>query len=170
MKERIVFHKASLGCKLLLQTVLASISLDECADYLWDLKQDVIDIEHSTGQHTWDSYKARDEQPKPDVELSRRAHGLGINISNLCRRVNVASIWIELLLESLTRDQGGSASKGSIVQWLENMKVQAKMAKLDVEFITSRANNQVGAVSDSFFTTACHPVLPADNFKNMIGV
>ena len=109
-----------------------------------------MDIELSTGQHTWDSYKARDEKPKPDVELSRKAHGLRIEVPDLCRRVSAASIWIELLLESLTQDQGGFATKGLIVQWLENMKIQAKMAKLDMEFIAKRIDNQVGAVSDSF--------------------
>ncbi|MCJ1385517.1 hypothetical protein MMC17_008640 [Xylographa soralifera] len=150
IKERIVFYKASLGCQLLLQTILVNISLVGCADYLWDLKQDVLDIEHSTGQHTWDSYKARDEKPKPDVELSRKAHGLRIEIPDLCRRVNVASIWIELLLESLTQDQGSFATKGLIIQWLENMKIQAKMAKLDAEFIAKRVDNQVGAVYNRF--------------------
>ncbi|MCJ1403426.1 hypothetical protein MMC11_006649 [Xylographa trunciseda] len=150
IKERIIFHKASLGCQLLLQTILVNISLVGCADYLWDLKQDVLDIEHNTGQHTWDSYKARDEKPKPDLELSRKVHGLRIEIPDLYRRVNVAAIWIELLLESLTQDQGGFATKGLMVQWLENMKTQAKMAKLDAEFITKRADNQVGAVYNRF--------------------
>ena len=160
IKEHIIYHKASIGHELLLRNILTEMSLGVCVEHLSEVKQDVMDIEHSTGQHTWDNYSARDEKPKPDVELSRVAHGLRIQVAVVCRRIGVASIWIELLLESLTQDQKNSASRESILQRVRNMKTQVKMAKLDVELIAKRAENQVGAVSNTY-SSAGH-ILPLD--------
>ena len=155
IKERIVYHKSSIGHELLLRTIFIEMSLGVSEEHLSEVKQDVMDIEHSTGQHTWDNYDTRDEKPKPDVELSRLAHGLRIQAAVVGRRIEVASIWIELLLESLTQDQKDSASSKSMLQWLRNMKMEAKMAKLDVELLAKRAENQVGAVSNARSLPLC---------------
>ena len=149
IKEHILYHKASTGHPLLLQTIITEMSLKLCVEHLADTKQDVMDIEHSTGQHIWDNYKARDEKPKPDVELSRVAHGAKIQTAVVRRRIEAVSVWIELLLESLIQDQTNSARAESMLQWVRNMKTQAKMAKLDVDLNATRAENQVGAVSNT---------------------
>ena len=149
IKERILYHKAFLGHPLLLRTILTDMSLLLCVEHLADAKQDVMDIEHSTGQHIWDNYNARDEKPKPDVELSRVAHGARIQIAVVCRRIEAVTVWIELVLELLTQDQADSASTRSMLQWARNMKTQAKMAKFDVDLIAKRAENQVGAVRNA---------------------
>lgn len=149
IKERILCHKASTGHPLLLRTIITDMSLILCVEHLADAKQDVMDIEHSTGQHIWDNYNARDEKPKPDVELSRVAHGAKIQVAVVCRRIQAVTIWIELLLERLLEDQTNSASARSMLQWARNMKTQAQMAKFDVDLIAKRAENQVGAVSNA---------------------
>lgn len=113
------------------------------------IKQEVMDIEHSTGQHTWDHYIPRDEKPKPDVKLSRVAHGLRVQVAVVSRRIEVVAIWVELLLESLTiTNQDGIAGGRAMKQWLRNLQMEVRMAKMDVEFNTKRAENQVGAVSN----------------------
>ena len=92
IKDNIVKHKVSAGHELLLRTVVTEISLQASGDHLSEVKQDVIDIEHSTGQHTWDNYVARDEKPKGDVELSRIAHGLRIQTAIVQRKIEVVLI------------------------------------------------------------------------------
>ena len=149
IKERILYHKAFIGHPLLLRTIITDMSLLLCVEHLADAKQDVMDIEHSTGQHIWDNYNARDEKPKPDVELSRVAHGARIQVAVVCRRIEAVTVWIELVLELLTQDHTDSASTRSMLQWARNMKTQAKMAKFDVDLIAKRAENQVGAVSNA---------------------
>ena len=150
IKEHIIYHKAFTGHRLLLRTIITEMSLLTCVEHLADAKQDVMDIEHSTGQHTWDNYNARDEKPKPDVELSRVAHGAKIQVAVVCRRIEAVSMWIELLLEGLTQDQTDSASTRSMLQWVRNMKTQAQVAKFDVDLMAKRAENQVGAVSNAY--------------------
>ena len=149
IKERILYHEASIGHPLLFRTIITDMSLLLCIEHLADAKQDVMDIEHSTGQHIWDNYNARDEKPKPDVELSRVAHGAKIQVAVVCRRIEAVTVWIELVLELLLQDQTGSASTRPMLQWVRNMKTQAKMAKFDVDLIAKRAENQVGAVSNA---------------------
>ena len=150
IKEHITYHKAYLGHQLLLRTVITDMSLILCVEHLADVKQDVMDIEHSTGQHIWDNYNARDEKPKPDVELSRVAHGAKIQVAVVCRRIEAVSVWIDLLLEGLIQDQTDSARARSMLQWVRNMKTQAQMAKFDVDLCAKRAENQVGAVSNAY--------------------
>ena len=157
IKEHILYHKASTGHELLLRIILTEMSLRVCVEHLSEVKQDVMDIEHSTGQHTWHNYSARGEKPETDVELSRVAHGLRIQVAVVCRRIEVVTIWIELLLESLTQDQKNSACTTSMLQWVRNMKTQVKMAKLDVDLIAKRAENQVGAVSNADSSGALPP-------------
>ncbi len=149
IKEHILCHKASTGHQLLLRIIITDMSLKLCAEHLADAKQDVMDIEHSTGQHIWDNYNARDEKPKPDVELSRVAHGVKIQVAVVRRRIEAVSIWIELLLEGLMQDQPNPARADLMLQWVRNMRTQAKMAKLDVDLNATRAENQVGAVSNT---------------------
>ena len=149
IKERILYHESSIGHPLLFRTIITDMSLLLCIEHLADVKQDVMDIEHSTGQHIWDNYNARDEKPKPDVELSRVAHGVRIQVAVVCRRIEAVTVWIELVLELLTQDQTDSARARSMLQWARNMKTQAKMAKFDVDLIAKRAENQVGAVSNA---------------------
>ena len=156
VKERLLYHyrkASSTGHDpLLLRTILVEMSLAVGVKRLDEIKQDVMDIEHSTGQHTWDNYRARDEEPKPDIELSRVAHGMRIQVAVVCRRIEVASIWVELLLESLALDRGSDTAGGGVdgkvmlLQWVRNIKTQAKMARLDGELIAKRVENQVGAV------------------------
>ena len=150
IKERILYHEASIGHPLLFRTIITDMSLLLCIEHLADAKQDVMDIEHSTGQHIWDNYNARDQKPKPDVELSRVAHGAKIQVAVVCRRIEAVTVWIELVLELLLQDQTDSASTRSMLQWVRNMKTQAKMAKFDVDLIAKRAENQVGAVSNAY--------------------
>ena len=157
IKERILYHKASTGHELLLRTILTEMSLTANVEHLAEVKQDVMDIEHSTGQHTWHNYRARYEKPQTDGELSRVAHGLRIQVAVLCRRIEVVTIWIELLLESLTQDQKYSARTTSMLQWVRNMKTQVKMTRLDVDLIAKRAENQVGAVSNADSSGALPP-------------
>ncbi len=146
-KEQIIFHKSFTSHRLLLSTIITEMSLKKSEEQTSEVKQNVMDIEHSTGQHTWDDYIARDKKPKPDVELSKEVHGFKIQAAVIYRRIEAVSIWTELLLESLTQDQEDSAIKTSVLQWVRNLKIQVKMAKLDVELLTKRAEIQVGAVS-----------------------
>ena len=150
IKEHIFHHKAYIGHQLLLRTVITDMSLILCVEHLADAKQDVMDIEHSTGQHIWDNYNARDEKPKPDVELSRVAHGSKIQVAVVCRRIEAVTVWIDLLLEGLIQDRENSARTRSMLQWARNMKTRAQMAKFDVDLIAKRADNQVGAVSNAY--------------------
>ena len=149
IKEQLVYHKASTSHKLLLRTIITELSLLTCVDHLWEAKLDIMDIEHNTGQHTWNNYRPRDEKPKSDVELSRVSHGLRIQVAVACRRVEVVSIWIDLLLESLRKEQTSDTEGTTISQWLQNMSAKAKMAKLDADYLSRRADNQVGAVSNA---------------------
>lgn len=149
IKEHIFHNTSFIGHELLLRTILTEMSLKLGMEHLSEVKKDVMDIEHNTGQHTWHNYRPRRLGPLSDVELSREAHGLRIQTGVVCRRIEVASIWIELLLESLTKDQNDSANRSSMLQWLRNMETEVKMAKLDVDFIAKRAENQVGAVSNA---------------------
>ena len=110
IKDNILKHKVSAGHELLLRTVVTEISLQASGDHLSEVKQDVMDIEHSTGQHTWDNYVARDEKPKGDMELSRVAHGLRIQTAIVQRKIEVVLIWTELLLESLKIEDGENPS------------------------------------------------------------
>ncbi|KAL9124758.1 MAG: hypothetical protein Q9217_005942 [Psora testacea] len=150
IKDNILNHKASAGHELLLRTVITEISLKASGEGLLEVKQDVMDIEHSTGQHTWYNYDARDEKPKADVELSRAAHGLRIQIATVHRKIEVVLIWIELLQESLTKDGENSSDRESMLEWIQNINTQAKMAKLDAEWVAKRAENQVGAIYSLF--------------------
>lgn len=150
IKEHIFYHKAYIGHQLLLRAVITDMSLILCVEHLADAKQDVMDIEHSTGQHIWDNYNARDEKPKPDVELSRVAHGTKIQVAVVCRRIEAVTVWIDLLLEGLIQDREDSARTRSMLQWARNMKTRAQMAKFDVDLIAKRADNQVGAVSNAY--------------------
>ena len=154
IKEHIIYHKAFTGHQLLLRTIITDMSLMLCVEHLADAKQDVMDIEHSTGQHIWDNYNTRDEKPKPDVELSRVAHGAKILIAADCRRIEAVSVWIDLLFERLMLDQTDSASARLMLQWVRNMKTQAQMAKFDVDLNAKRAENQVGAVSNAYSSPA----------------
>lgn len=157
IKERIIYHKASKGHRLLLRIILVEMSLQATREHLTEIKQDVMDIEHNTGQHSWDNYKPRDDKPKSDPVLSREVHGLRIQIAVASRRVEVVSIWVAALLESLTGEQGNSAGKVSMLEWTRNLKTQVTMAKLDAEYIGKRAENQVGAVSNAIFYYCIHP-------------
>lgn len=155
IREQLVHCQSYLGHELLLRTILIEVSLRANVEYLWEIKQDVMNIEHSTGQHTWHNYRLREERSLSDVELSRVAHGLRIKVAGVCRRIEVASIWIELLLERLIKDHRGYANNRSMLQWLRNMETQVKMAKIDVELIAKRADNQVGAVSSALLSPLC---------------
>ena len=150
IKEHILYHKACIGHELLLRTIMTAISLSASAEQVSELKQDVMDIEDSTGQHTWNNYRASSKTPKTDVELSRIAHGLKIQVAVLCRRIEVVLYWIELLTESLKQEQNDSASGGVLLEWVRNMKIKTQMAKLDIDLIAKRADIQVGAVSIAF--------------------
>ncbi|KAK0510273.1 hypothetical protein JMJ35_007667 [Cladonia borealis] len=150
IKEHITYHQKHIGHQLLLRTVITDMSLILCVEHLADAKQDVMDIEHSTGQHIWDNYNARDENPKPDVELSRVAHGTRIQVAVVCRRIEAVTVWIDLLLEGLIQGQTYSAHTRSMLQWARNMKTRAQMAKFDVDLLGKRAENQVGAVYNRF--------------------
>lgn len=156
IKEQILFHKSLIGHKLLFQTIITEMSLKVWKEQTSEIKQDVMDIEHSTGQHTWDDYIARDAKPKPDVELSRVVHGLKIQAAVVYRRIEAVSIWTELLLESLVEDQEETATGTSMLQWVRNLKTQVRMAKLDVELVTKRVDNQVGAVSLAHLSFGLH--------------
>ena len=152
IKEQILFHESFISHRLLLRTIITEMSLQDSEKQTSEVKQNIMDIEDSTGQHTWDDYIARDEKPKSDVELSKEVHGLKIQTAVIYRRIEAVSIWTELLLESLTPDQEDSAIRTSMLQWLRNLKIQVKMAKLDVELLTKRAENQVGAVSTAYLS------------------
>ena len=158
IKEHITYHQKHLGHHLLLRTVITDMSLILCVEHLADAKQDVMDIEHSTGQHIWDNYNARDEKPKPDVELSRVAHGTRIQVAVVCRRIEAVTVWIDLLLEKLIPDQTDPAHTRSMLQWARNMKTRAQMAKFDIDLLGKRAENQVGAVSNACPFTALYHV------------
>ncbi|KAL9607954.1 MAG: hypothetical protein Q9167_007177 [Letrouitia subvulpina] len=146
IKDSILYYKELAGQKLLLRAIITEIGLKANREHLLDVKQDVMDIEHSTGQHTWGNYIARDEKPKADAELSRMVHGLRIQIALINRMVEVGLIWVELLLESLTQDKEKSTGKKQMLEWIQNLKIQIKMTQLDVEMVAKRAENQVGAV------------------------
>ena len=150
IKEQILFYESFKGHGLLLRIILTEMSLKVSEEQTSKVVQNVMKIEHSTGQHTWDGYIAPDEQPKTDVELSREVHGLKIQTAVIYRRTEAVSIWIELLLEGLAQDQEDSSIKTSMLQWVRNLKIEVEMAKLDVELVTKRAENQVGAVSIAY--------------------
>jgi hypothetical protein len=150
IKERISHHKACIGHELLLRTIMTEISLSECAEQVSEVKQDVMDIEDSTGQHTWNNYRASSKTPKTDVELSRIAHGLRIQVAVLSRRIETVLYWIELLGESLKQEQNDSAGGEMLLEWVRNMKIKTQMAKLDIDLIAKRAEIQVGAVSIAY--------------------
>lgn len=145
-KEQVIYHMPRISHRLLLRTIAAEQSLLTTLDYLWDCKLGVMDLEHYTGQHTWDVYKPRDQTPKPDAELSRIAHGLRIRVAGATRRVDSAAIHVDLLLENLAKDKTPDPDAANTKHWLENLKTQAKMAKIDAQFLQVRAENQVGAV------------------------
>ncbi|MCJ1266421.1 hypothetical protein MMC22_006306 [Lobaria immixta] len=146
IKKHILHNTSSIGHELLLRTILTEISLKVIMEHLSEVKEDVMDIEHNTGQHTWHNYRPKRLGPLSDVELSREAHGLRIQTAVVCRRIEVTSIWIELLLESFTKDRNDSVNRAWMLQWLRNMEIEVKMAKLDVDLIAKRAENQVGAI------------------------
>ena len=150
IKDSLLHYTGLAGHQLLLRAVMTEISLKASKARLSAIKQDIMDVEHSTGQHTWVNYVARDEKPKSDAELSRIAHGLRIQIASVHRKVDVVSIWIELLLQGLTRVDRKAADRRMMPEWLDNMRTQHKMTKLDVDFLAKRAENQVGAVSSAF--------------------
>ena len=152
IKERLIYHKNSTDHRLLLRTVIVELSLSTCVKDLWEAKLDIMDVEHNTGQHTWANYLPKDEKPKSDVELSRVSHGLRIQIAVACRRVEVISIWIEHLLESLKEEHTYDKDGSVILQWLQNMNMQIKMIKLDVDLLAKRAENQVGAVGKADYS------------------
>lgn len=156
IKNIILNHPGSMGHEFLLRIVLTEISLVACGDHSTDVKQDVMDIEHSTGQHTWHNYTARDEIPKTDGELSRATHGLRIQVATIHRKIEVVWIWIEQLIESLARDGDTAVERDPTLEWVQNMKTQAKMARIDADFIAKRAENQVGAVRNSWFSPHLH--------------
>ena len=155
IKEHINYYESFIGHELLLRTIFIEMSLEATRENLSELKQDVMDIEHSTGQHTWDNYRTRKEEPLPDIELSRLAHSARSQAAFLCRRIEVALLWIELLSERLTQDQKRCASRLPLLQWLRNLETQAKMAKVDAEWNAKRAENQVGAVSNAYPLPLC---------------
>ncbi|MCJ1471390.1 hypothetical protein MMC13_000029 [Lambiella insularis] len=146
IKRRILYYKGFIGHELLLRTIITEMSLCISDKSFSMIRQEMVDIEHNTGQHMWDKYKTTHEQPRPDMELSRVAHSLRIQVAVMRRRVEAPSIWIELLLESLTHDQGNSANNKLMISWVRNLETKVKMAKADVEFLAMRAENQVGAV------------------------
>ena len=146
IKDNLMHYKELAGHELLLRAVMTEISLKASKAYLSSIKQDIMDVEHSTGQHTWVNYIAKNEEPKSDAELSRIAHGLRIQIAAVNRKVDVISIWLELLLQGLSRGDRKAADRRRMPEWLDNMKTQHKMTRLDVDLLAKRAENQVGAV------------------------
>ena len=132
-----------------------------------------MDIEHNTGQHTWDNYlPPSDGKPKPDSVLSREAHGLKIEVVVVCRRVETVTIWVGQLLEKRLRrwrvfegeekdflaswsgrlveekreEETAAAAAAALAQWSANLKMQISMTRLDAELIEKRVQNQIGAI------------------------
>ena len=145
--EQLIHHLPVFSHRLLLRTMITEISLWTTTEHMWKIKSDITDIEHNTKQHPWHSYHVSDEEPKSDTELSRLTHGFRIRIAIANRWVECATIYTELLLENLKSDVPLGPGGLKMQEWLHNLKTQARMAKLDNEFLTKRADNQVGAVS-----------------------
>ena len=154
LKGHLMHYTPVYNHRLLLRTSMTELSLLTCMDDIWDAKTAAIDIEHNTGQHIWDTYTPRDEKPKTDAEVSRLSHGLRIYLAVCNRRIDVVDLWIDLLIEKLTPQEIATPDGAKMLQWLKNLKTQTRMAKVDVDFVTKRADNQVGAVSTK--STAVH--------------
>ncbi|KAG8531177.1 uncharacterized protein KY384_004535 [Bacidia gigantensis] len=166
IKKYIIHNRGLIGQRLFLRAILTNLSLKVSMQHLSEVKEDVMDIEHNTGQHTWDNYRPRDLKLKSDLELSRLAHGLRIQVAVLARKIEVASIWLQLLQDDLISTTATTASSSCVVydflqvsnfsvqldsstmllpQWLRNLKTQIQLAKVDVELVGKRAEIQIGA-------------------------
>ena len=151
IRSQLLHRVPSMSHELLTRAIILELSLQACQDHLWDAKLDLMDIEHNTGQHTFDQYISRDEKPKSDEEVSRLAHGSRIVVGVAMRRVEVILIAVDTLLDRLRAKGKDDPTGGKILEWIENMKTHARMVKLDAEFLEKRAENQVGAVSSVNF-------------------
>ena len=122
IKDSIRHYKRSVDHDRLLGTIMMEMNLKGSREQLSEVKQSEMVVEHSTGQHTWDNYIARDGEPKTDGELSPTTNGLRIHIASIHRGIEVALIWVELLLESLIQDEEKSADRKLMLEWIRNLK------------------------------------------------
>lgn len=69
---------------------------------MFSIKQRLLAIERSTNQHTWYQQSWRGASAivhqVDDAELSKRAHGLNIEVVVTSRKIEVISLWTDLLL------------------------------------------------------------------------
>ena len=89
------------------------------------------------------------------MELSKRAHSLKIELAVASRRIEVISLWTDLLLRTFEKSDIESFRTPedvyiedchSMRQWIEALEAQVKMQRLDLKFLDSRAANQIAAV------------------------
>lgn len=160
IKASLNYQKPHLGQELLLPTIFVDVNLHGGAEHLFSVKQRVLAVERMTDQHTWAGQTSEVDRLS-DVELSKRAHGLQIEVAVSYRKIKVISLWIDLLLgvfksagadkKTLPSKAAGAEEAHSVKQWIEAMEAQRKMQVLDVEFLERRAANQTAAVSPSSF-------------------
>lgn len=151
--QNALFHQRSrLGQEYFLPTVFVDVSLDGCGKLLALIKERVLAVEHSTDQHTYQGESAI-EHLADDLELSKRAHGLKIAIAVANRRIEVVSLWTNLLLEKFGTESVRTpkdiyvANSPSTRQCIEALEAQVKMERLDLDFLDRRVACQVAAVS-----------------------
>lgn len=122
---------------------------------MFSIKQKLLAIERSTKQHMWQGESAIGHQTD-DAELSKRAHSLKIEIAVASRRIEVISLWTDLLLETFGNlDTQSFRPPGDIYvgnsrstrHCSEALEAQLKMRRIDLDFLERRAANQIAAVS-----------------------
>lgn len=123
------------------------------------IKQRVLAIERSTNQHTWYQQSWRGVSAivhqVDDAELSKRAHGLNIEVVVTSRKIEVISLWTDLLLGIFKKsDTESIRSLGDIYvgnsrsrEHVEALEAQVKMQRLDLDFLDRRVAIQIVAVS-----------------------
>lgn len=154
IESSLIHRRSHMGQEYLLPTIFVDVGLDGNSKHMFSMKQRVLAVERSTNQHTWPGTSATVHQTD-DAELSKRAHGLKIEIAVANRKIEVMSLWTDLLVtiaksdtESI-RKQGDNfvGSNHSAKEWTEALEAQIKMQKLDLDFLDRRVANQIAAVS-----------------------
>lgn len=155
IENSLVHRRSHIGQEYLLPTIFVDVGLGGYSKNMLSTKEKVLAVESLTDQHTWQGTSAT-VHPTNDEELSKRAHGLKIEIAIANRKIEVISLWTDLLpgiiaksdTESI-RKQGDSfvGNNRSARQWIEALEAQIKMQKLDLDFLDRRTNNQIAAVS-----------------------
>lgn len=90
-----------------------------------------------------------------DAELSKRAHGLKIEIDVTSRKIEVISLRIDLLLGIFKKSDTGSirslgdihVGNGRTREHVEALDAQVKMQRLDLDYLVRRVAIQIAAVS-----------------------